>query len=168
LPEPKSAVHKTAQLRILFSVRNPSYVRHYDPVLRTLASRGHQIELASERPGKTAWPASVLALAEACPGVRLSETPTLAYDRWWELATRLRQARFYLRFLEPSYGGTPGLLTRARERAPALTVRLAESVVSSGAWRRLLLRAIDALELSTRSADPFADIWSGCAPTWWC
>ena len=39
---------KTNGLRILFSVRNPSYVRYYDSVLRGLAARGHEVELTSE------------------------------------------------------------------------------------------------------------------------
>lgn len=35
-------------MRILFSVRNPSYVRHYESVLRALASRWHEVYLATE------------------------------------------------------------------------------------------------------------------------
>ena len=96
-------------MRILFSVRNPSYVRHYESVLRALAARGHKIDLTTEeRAGKASWPPAVVALTEVCPAIRLSLTPTLADDPWWELATRLRQARFYLRFLEPAYHGHPG------------------------------------------------------------
>ncbi|HEX2459778.1 MAG TPA: hypothetical protein VHJ58_06480, partial [Vicinamibacterales bacterium] len=45
---------KTNGLRILFSVRNPSYVRYYDSVLRGLAARGHEVELTSEHVGQ--WP----------------------------------------------------------------------------------------------------------------
>ena len=90
---------KTNGLRILFSVRNPSYVRYYDSVLRGLAARGHEVELTSEHVGQ--WPPAVLALTKACPGIQLSQVPTLRGNPWWELATRLRQARFYLRFLDP-------------------------------------------------------------------
>ncbi|MSO84128.1 MAG: hypothetical protein EXQ53_12680 [Acidobacteria bacterium] len=142
-------------MRILFSVRNPSYVRHYESVLRALASRGHEVCLATERAGKASWPPSVIALAEACPAIRLSLTPTLADDPWWELATRLRQARFYLRFLEPAYRGTPALLVRARDRAPRLAIRLAESFRLGRFGRRLLVAVIDVLEQSTRTAAPF-------------
>ena len=52
-------------MRILFSVRKPSNVRHYESVLRELAARGHQVELARERMGDHAWPPFVLALAES-------------------------------------------------------------------------------------------------------
>ncbi len=129
-------------------------MRHYDPVLRALAARGHEVQLVM-RPRKKGWPPSVLALAEECPAIRLSTTPDVAYDPWWELATRLRQARFYLRFLEPEFRRTPALLTRARIRAPRPAVRLAESVGLGRAGRRLLVRAIDVLERSTRTADAF-------------
>lgn len=142
-------------MRILFSVRNPSFVRHYDSVLRALAARGHEVELTTERAGKASWPASVLALAETYPQIRLSLTPSLADDPWWELATRLRQARFYLRFLEPEYRGMPALLARARDRAPVPAVRLAESAAVGARGRRLLAGIIDVLEQSTRTASAF-------------
>ena len=143
-------------MRILFSVRNPSYVRHYESVLRALAARGHKIDLTTEeRAGKASWPPAVVALTEVCPAIRLSLTPTLADDPWWELATRLRQARFYLRFLEPAYHGTPGLLVRARDKAPQLAIRLAESLGLGRLGRRLLVGMIDVLEQSTRTASAY-------------
>ncbi len=143
-------------MRILFSVRNPAYVRHYESVLRTLAARGHEVELVTQ-PGRQSWPAFVVALAEECPGLRLSLMPDVANNRWWSLATRLRQARFYLRFLEPAYRGTPALLARARARAPRPAVRLAESLGLGRAGRRLLNGGINVLEQSTRSAGLFHD-----------
>lgn len=136
-------------MRILFSVRNPSYVRHYESVLRMLASRGHDVELVTERPERHTWPPSVFALASECPRIRLSMMPPVAYDPWWELATRLRQARFYLRFLDAEYRGMPALLERARSRAPVPAVRLAESIPIGHAGRRLLARVISLLERST-------------------
>jgi hypothetical protein len=143
-------------LRILFSVRNPSYVRHYEAVIRLLSERGHQVELVTEAE-KPHWPSSVLALAETCKGVRLSTLPSLAFDPWWELATRLRQARFYLRFLDPAYRGMPALLARARERAPVPAVRLAEGPAVGRTARRVIARALDILDQSTRTAAAFHD-----------
>ena len=150
-------------MRILFSVRNPVYVRHYESVLRALAARGHDIQLVT-RPRRKGWPASVVALADECRGIRLSTTPDVAYDPWWELATRLRQARFYLRFLAPEYQGTPALLARARVRAPRPAVRLAEWVARGRSGRRLLVRVIDLLEQSTRTADTFHQYLRECRP----
>lgn len=148
----------TRPLRILFSVRNPSYVRHYDSVLRALAARGHEIELTSEDRRFKGWPPSVNALADAHSNIRLSLTPSMDRTPWFELATRLRQARFYLRFLDARYRGTPGLLARTREKAPPLVVRLAESPLGRQRWaRRLLVRVIDVLERSTRTAAGYYD-----------
>jgi len=140
-------------LRILFSVKNPDYVRHYVSVLRALARRGHEVELVKQS-ARHAWPTYVLELAQEPDGVRLSTLPDIAENPWWVLATRLRQARIYLRFLEPGRRATPGLLARARKRAPALAVRLGESQLERSA-PGLLRRLIDLLERCTRSAALF-------------
>jgi hypothetical protein len=101
------------------------------------------------------WSPSVLALAEACPGVRLSRVPSLRGDPWWELATRLRQARFYLRFLHPVYRGMPRLLVRTRERAPRPVIRLAELPGVGQFGRALIAAALNVLDQSTRTAAAF-------------
>ena len=143
-------------LRILFSVRNPAYVRYYDSVLRALVAQGHTVELVTQA-GKRPWPPSVVALADECPRIRLSVLPDVTFDPWWELASRLRQARFYLRFLRPEYEQTPELLARARTRAPKMAVRLGEWVGRGTTARRLLVRVIDVLEQSTRGAALFRE-----------
>ena len=66
---------RSTAVRILFSVRNPSYVRHYESVLRLLAERGHDVLLVTERPERHTWPPSVFALAEAHPRIALSLMP---------------------------------------------------------------------------------------------
>jgi hypothetical protein len=148
--------NQVIHLRILFSVRNPAYVRYYDSVLRALAARGHTVELVTQA-GKRPWPPSVVALAEECPQIGLSILPHVTFNPWWELASRLRQARFYLRFLRPEYDQTPELLSRARTRAPRMAVRLGEWVGRGTPARRLLVRVIDVLEQSTRSASLFRE-----------
>jgi predicted glycosyltransferase len=137
-------------LRILFSVRKPTNVRHYEPVLRALAARGHEIDLVQEHLGDFDWPPFVVALAKAHPNIRLGMMPTAAKTHWWELATRFRRARFYLRFFGPAYRDTPALLARARKRAPGPAVRIAE--IFGEPARKLLVRILDMLEQSTRSA----------------
>jgi hypothetical protein len=141
-------------LRILFSVRNPSYVRYYDSVLRALTARGHTVELVTQG-GKRAWSPSAVALAEEHRQIRLSVLPDVTFDPWWELASRLRQARFYLRFLRPEYEQTPELLARARARAPALVVRLGEWAGRRPPVRSAMVRILDVLEQSTRAAARF-------------
>ena len=146
-------------MRILFSVRRSSYVRHYDSVLRARAARGHEVYLATEGDEKTQWPPPwVSALAQTCAGIRLSATPSITNDPWFELATRFRQARFYLRFLHSSFQGAPALLARTRVRAPRLAVRLAQLPLGrSATGRRLLTGCIDVLERSTGTEAAFVE-----------
>ena len=119
-----------------------------------LASRGHDVSLVTERPEKHSWPPPVLKLAEDHPRITLSLMPALASDQWFELATRLRQARFYLRFLDSMYSGMPALVARARNRAPRLVVFLGESVLGRGG-RLLLARVIGLLERATGTSRAF-------------
>jgi hypothetical protein len=151
-------------VRILFSVRNPSYVRHYESVLRLLAERGHEVLLVAERSDRHPWPAPVLDLVKTHPRISLSFMPEMSGDSWFELATRFRQARFYLRFLDPEYRGMPALLARTRSRAPRPAIRLAETLPIGGGGRRLLARALSALERATGTSAPFHAYLESTAP----
>jgi len=140
-------------VRILFSVRKPSNIRHYDSVLRALAARGHEIELVREPLGDFDWPHFVLDLAKAFPGIRLETGPLTAKTRWWELATRYRRALFYLRFFDPAYEHAPALRARARKRAPRPAVWIAEVLGAPG--RCLLRHILKMLDQSTQAAAVF-------------
>ena len=140
-------------MRILFSVRKPSNVRHYESVLRALAARGHEIELVREPLGDFDWPRFVLDLARSNPRIKLETGPITAKTRWWELATRYRRALFYLRFFHPVYRKTPALLERARKRAPRPAAWIAEAFGSPG--RRFLERILHTLDQATRTASVF-------------
>ena len=140
-------------MRIFFAVKNPEYVRHYASVLRALTARGHQVELVKQS-GRHSWPPFVVALARDA-GIHLSTLPDVTGNPWWELATRLRQTRLYLRFLEPSDRSLLGLLERARKRAPAAAVWLSESLRLGHTGRRMLERVVDLIEDATRSASLF-------------
>jgi hypothetical protein len=136
-------------VRILFSIRSPANVRQYEGVLCGLAARGHEIQLVKE-PFGTKWPPFVHQLVEQCPTIRLGTLPPMKQDEWWEVATQFRRALFYLRFFGPAYRETPALLARTEKRAPSWTVRIARAFGGPGRW--LLVRVIDLLEQSTRTA----------------
>ena len=143
-------------MKVLFSVRNAAYVRHYDPVLRELAARGHEVELAGdggvkERP----WPPSVERIARDFPSVRLGRTPDVTFDPWFELATAIRQNLFHARFLEPRYHDTPVLRTRAAEKAPGFAKALFEGRFGrSQLFRRAITAVLRGLERSTPVSQP--------------
>jgi hypothetical protein len=151
-------------VRILFSVRNASYVRHYESVLRRLAERDHEVLLVAERSDRHPWPPAVLQLVEQHPRITLSFLPEVAGDPWFELATRLRQARFYLRFLDSQYAGMPALMARTRSRAPRPAIRLAETLPIGRSGRRLLAGALSVLERSTRTSVRFHAYLERVAP----
>jgi len=146
-------------VQILFSVRNPSYIRHYESVIRLLIARGHRVRLAVERSKKEVWPSWVYALAAEYSQLDIASSPSLNENRWFELSTRLRQGRFYLRFLDPTYRGMSALLARARSRAPRVVIVLAETF-GMGRFRlgrRLLARVLDMLDRTTRTPELFVD-----------
>ena len=51
----------------------------------------------------------------------------MADEPWFELGTRIRQALYFLRFLQPAYDDMPMLLARAEEKAPPFIVRLSRA-----------------------------------------
>jgi hypothetical protein len=138
-------------VRVLFSVRNAAYVRHYEPVIRALAGRGHAIDLVVDGGEKQRpWPPSVQAIADECPNVRLDRTPTIARQPWYELATAVRQNLFHARFFDPEYADTPTLARRAATKAPGFARALLEGPLGRvQAGRRLLTSALRAVERST-------------------
>ena len=84
------------------------------------------------------------ALSRTCT---LVDAPGRRAGAWAELARRLRLGLDYLRFLDPRYATTPHLRQRARERAPRLIVRLAES--RAGRAGRRPARAASLLDASS-------------------
>src|SRR5688572_560780 len=107
------------------------------------------------QPGRRSWSPSTLALAREHSRISLSTLPAEVLGPWWELASRLRQASFYLRFLKPEYEGSPELRERARSRAPRGAVRLGEWIGRGEPGRHLLVRLINLLEQSTRTGAAF-------------
>lgn len=113
-------------MRILFFLHNVSKSRHFDGVLEILAHRGHSIVLAAARQRNR--PLSLpkrLALANrelierGQPGrIEVTSCPTHRVDEWETLAPALRQARDYLRFLDPRYAQAGKLEERSADNAP--------------------------------------------------
>jgi hypothetical protein len=107
------------------------------------------------QPGRRPWSPSTLNLTREYPNIALSVLPGDALGPWWELASRLRQANFHLRFLQPEYAGSPELRERARARAPEAAVRLGTWFGQWERGRRALARLIHVLEQSTQSSSAF-------------
>lgn len=136
-------------MRILFIARHFTYFRNYDSALRELAARGHTIHLAVEKHEALGGRQAVEALVREHPEITIGEVPDRRADAFTNLARRLRLALDYLRYLEPFYDEAPLRRVRARDRTPQGLARLATPPLVGGrAWRRLLDRALRALDLA--------------------
>ena len=126
-------------MRLLFLARHANYFRNFESVIRLWAERGHQVHLAVERGESVGGSALLDHLTASYAGVTTGEAPRREAGEWTSMAARLRRAIDLLRYLEPSYDGTPRLRTRAAERAPAFAVRFADSAWARVAAARALL-----------------------------
>lgn len=106
-------------MRILFAMQSPGYIRNYESVLRALLQRGHALHLAFERPQKYA---EILSLLEkdGSKGALASGASPKRKDRWGKLATDLRAAVDYVRYLDPHFRHADGLRRRMEKRLPPL------------------------------------------------
>jgi hypothetical protein len=114
-------------MKILFIARHYSYLRLFESGVAELAARGHDLVLAADREEALGGRQMVERIAAAHPNVRLTEAPGRHVGAWSEVARAIRLGLDYLRFLDTRYADAPHLRRRARDRAPRLVVRLAET-----------------------------------------
>ncbi|MBM3817894.1 MAG: hypothetical protein FJW14_02580 [Acidimicrobiia bacterium] len=130
-------------MRILFSTRNFWYTRLFEPVIRELAERGHQVHVLAERGERNLlsrdWNAAMARLAGSHPNISFDWAPLRIENDWIDLRQMIRLGIDHLRFLEPAYAAAPKLAERARVRTPVWVVRLADApVLRTRAGRRLI------------------------------
>ena len=105
-------------MKILFSISHPGFLRNFESGLRHLLLRGHHVHVLL---GKDADPDSVTGaalqvLGRVDPGDgRLTSSVTSGGSNvWTALATDLRAARDYWRYLGSEYDDAPLLRGRVR------------------------------------------------------
>jgi len=125
-------------VKVLFFVRHYSYLRLFESAIDALAARGHQVTLAADHSEVMGGRQMVERLAARYPGITVADAPGRHSGAWAELARKIRLGLDHLRFLDPVYDRTPHLRARARDRAPRLTVALAESFIGPGPVRAVL------------------------------
>jgi hypothetical protein len=121
----------------------------YEPVIRELASRGHQLHLAVSRTESLGWEQALDRVLADHPHVTwswLSPSPATS-PFWFELAKTLRLWADYLRYFAPDYAAAPKLRARAEERVPPRLVRITRhSFFQHTNNRQRLLSALRTLE----------------------
>jgi hypothetical protein len=130
-------------VRILFSVNNFGFLRNFEPALRELAARGHDIHLLAERKDSVGGTRTIDNLLRVHPDrITFSYAPGRKEDYWQSLAIQVRLCLDYWRYLDARYDESPSLRARAARQAPAFASRLPRlSLVGS----RLAMRGWDGL-----------------------
>jgi hypothetical protein len=99
------------RMKLLFVLEQRGYLPTYARVIRALAHRGHEVTLA--------WPDEDVSppeeLAE-CAGVVIDCWPKKRADAWAPLATSVRRAGDYIRYLNPQYRAATKLRARAFQK----------------------------------------------------
>lgn len=138
-------------MRILFVVRRFSYLRNYEAAILGLARRGHTLHLLSVAgEGRLEGSAMLERWAAQAPGITFARLPPAppAFAKAG-LRARISMMLDYLRFLDPAYRGSPGLIERARRRTPTGFLRWMESSLARHRWmRRACTWALRQLELA--------------------
>lgn len=113
-------------MKILFSLGSFGFLRNFEPALRLLAQRGHDIHLVAERKDSVGGTKTLEMLARDFPGrIRHSYAASRKGEFWQPLATQLRLAQDYWRYLDARYDHSPSLRARGANQAPAVAVSAA-------------------------------------------
>jgi hypothetical protein len=136
-------------MRILFSILRPTVLKNFESVIRSLAARGHEVELVIHTRIKDPRLGELIPSLTAERGVTLVKAPAIASDtRVIRRTAAVRSSLDYLRYIEPRYPGDE--MARAG-KAPQLTrfgARLPFLRTPRG--RRVLRKALVAVDRTVR------------------
>ncbi len=130
-------------MKVLFLVHNLGKTRHFERVIHALTDRGHTVVLCAAH--KRNKPLKLGAFRDNTR-IDVVTNPVRRVDEWEPFVRPLRQARDYVRFLDPGYTNADKLAERARAYAPP---GWPERLAANGPWRgrrRLVKRALEAAE----------------------
>lgn len=112
-------------MKILFSASSFGFLRNFQSTIRLLAERGHHLHLMAERTDAIDGQKMVDSLRADHPSIEYEFVPSSRHRLWYALATGVRAALDYWRYLDPQWDQAPKLRWRAAEQAPAFAVRVA-------------------------------------------
>lgn len=105
-------------MRALFFMKHPGAIRNFESVVRSLAERGHEVELVFDTVKSRESLTAVRRLSEAHPAVSWVKAPS-SKGATARTAGAIRRGLDYLRYLEPRYRDASALRDRAWREAPA-------------------------------------------------
>jgi len=126
------------------------FFRNFEPVIREMLERGHEVHLALERDDKVGGERWIEALREEYPSLSWSRTPGLKDDEFHPLMSKLRITVDYLQTLDPRFHAAPHLAARARGRAerhaPDFLAFAEQRLAGRRRTQRAIARTLSALE----------------------
>ena len=108
------------QLRFLFVMHYPGYMRYFDSAIRELAARGHHVDVAFDSPEKQAEGAEAVADLHGSVEVLGRVAARRARDIWAVVARGIRGTVDYARYLHPSFADASFLRNRMRVALPPI------------------------------------------------
>ncbi len=127
-------------MRVLFLAHNLGKTRHFEGVLQELTARGHTVIITAAH--KRNKPLKLGGFSDN-PRIDVVANPVRRVDEWEPFVRPLRQARDYVRFLDPRYADARKLAARARSYAPP---GWPERLNRLRRHRRLVKRALELAE----------------------
>ena len=152
-------------LKILFSATHFGFLRNFQSTIRLLAERGHTLHLLAERRDAIDGQKMADILAGDHPSITFDLLPSTRHRLWYSLATGVRAALDYWRYLDPRWNHSPKLRARAAEQAPRFAVVAARlPLIGSRAGLAALRGLFRAMERVMPPPDEVAEIFRRINP----
>jgi hypothetical protein len=152
-------------LKILFSATHFGFLRNFQSTIRLLAERGHELHLLAERRDAIDGQKMADILAADHPSITFELLPSTRHRLWYSLATGVRAALDYWRYLDRRWDDAPKLRARAAEQAPSLAIAVARLPgLRTRAGLALLNRLFRTIERAMPPPDEVANVFRRIAP----
>ncbi len=152
-------------MKILFSATHFGFLRNFQSTIRLLAERGHTLHLLAERRDAIDGQKMADILAAEHPSITFELLPSTRHRLWYSLATGVRAALDYWRYLDRRWDHSPKLRGRAAEQAPRFALVAARlPLIGSRAGLAVLKSAFRGMERAMPPPDEVADVFRRINP----
>jgi len=127
------------QLRVLFVMASPEYLRFFDSTIKLLAKEGHKAIVAINHL-KEKKPARLVELDEHISNIELAGRVPARGDYWEKIAKGLRGIVDFMRFIHPNFSNSQVLRIRMKNKVLPVAFRFLDKIPTIHPW--LLKRAL--------------------------
>jgi hypothetical protein len=152
-------------MKILFSATHFGFLRNFQSTIRLLAERGHHLHLLAERTDAIDGRKMVDLLTADHPTITFELLPSSRHRLWYSLATGVRAALDYWRYLDSRWDHSEKLRARAADQAPGFAVAIAQMpILGSRAGLAVLRGLFRAVERVLPPPGEVADVFRRIQP----